>query len=121
MFRPNSTCYIRRITESFNVYGEAQFGDKELIPFAQVRYDTKAEDTTVRADSSATRGNTKEFQASGRLLVPISVKPNWGDLFIVHGKVFRAKQIEPRYNVLGILDHYQVDYEKSQDVFGDEV
>ena len=120
MFRPNGTCFIRRKSQTFNVYGEATFGPKETIPFAQVRYDTKVEDTTVRADSSATRGNTKEFQASGRLLVPVTVVPKWGDLFIVHGFVFRAKQVEPRFNVLGVLDHYQVDYEKSEDLFGDE-
>jgi hypothetical protein len=120
MFRPNNFCYVRRKLPGYNKYGEENYGDKEKIPFAQVRYDTKKEDSTVRADSSATRGNIKEYHASGRLLVPVSVKPDWGDLFIVHGKVFRVKQLEPRYNVLGQLDHYQIDYEKAADLFGDE-
>jgi hypothetical protein len=120
MFIPNGTCYIRRKLNSFTKYGEPAYGNKTSIPFAQVRFDAMTEDSTVRADSSATRGNIKEFHASGRLLVPASVAPSWGDLFIVHGKVFQAKQVEPRYSVLGVLDHYQVDYIKSDDLFGDE-
>ena len=120
MFIPNGYCQIRSLLPTFNAYGEPDYGPKTTIPFAQVRYDTGITDSTVRADSSATRGNVKEFKASGRCLVPVTIKPTWGDIFIIHGKTFRAKQVEPRYNVLGQLDHYQVDYEKAEDLFGDE-
>lgn len=121
MFIPNATCYIRRKGIGFDKYGQTKHGAKTAIRFALVRYDTKTEDSTVRADSSATRGNIKEFTASGRILVPTSVKPTWGDLLIIYGKVYRVKTLEPRFNVLGALDHYEIDYEKAEDLFGDEV
>ena len=120
MFIPNGYCQIRKLLPSFNVYGEPEYGPLETIPFAQVRFDTKIEDSTVRADSSATRGNVKEFHASGRCLVPKTVIPNWGDIFIIHGKTYRCKQVEPRYNVVGQLDHFQVDYSKAEDYYEDE-
>jgi hypothetical protein len=85
-----------------------------------VRRDTKTEDTTVRADSSATRGNSKEFVATGRILVKPNVKPNWDDLLIVEGKVYRIKEVETRFNVAGKLDHYELDFEKAEDMFRDE-
>lgn len=120
MFIPNNTCFMRRKGVGFDKYGQPSFGNKQKIKYALVRYDTVTEDSTVRADSSATRGNIKEYHASGRILVPINVVPDFGDLFIIEGKVFRAKKVEPRYNVLGRLDHYQIDYEKTDDAYGDE-
>jgi hypothetical protein len=120
MFVPNGKCQIRRKLPGLNKYGEPLYGNKQTIPFSQVRFDTMTSPSTVRADASATRGTSEEFHASGRLLVPASVAPTWGDLFIVHGKVVRCKQLEPRYNVLGQLDHFQIDYEKALDIFGDE-
>lgn len=119
MFIPNNTCYIRR-AGGVNRNGEKTFSPKESIRFGLVRFDLKVEDSTVRADSSATRGNVKEFHASGRILVPVSVKPNYGDIVIVEGRVFRIKEVEPRFNVLGFLDHYELDLARSEDKFGDE-
>lgn len=121
MFIPNGTCYTRKKTSGFDKYGQPTYTAKQLIKYALVRFDTKTEDSTVRADSSATRGNIKEFHASGRILVPTIVAPKFGDIFIIEGKVYKAKGVEPRYNVLGKLDHYQIDYEKAEDLFGDEV
>lgn len=120
MFVPNRTCIIRRQTGTFDRYGQATFAPAVSIRFALVRFDTKAEDTTVRADSSATRGNIKEFHASGRILVEKRYMVSTGDLVVFDGKVFRIKEVEPRYNVLGKLDHYECDLEKSEDNFGDE-
>lgn len=120
MFIPNRTCEIRRKGTTKNVFGQPTFGSPETIKFALVRFDTKTEDSTVRADSSATRGNIKEFHASGRILVKPDVNPKWGDLVIVDKKVFRIKEVEPRYNVLGMLDHIELDLEKFEDMFGDE-
>jgi hypothetical protein len=85
------------------------YGPKKRIPMGLVRFDLKVDISTVRADASATRGNVKEFHASGRILVPVSVNPKTGDLFIIEGEYFKAGEIEPRYNILGKLDHYEID------------
>ena len=120
MFIANRTCQIRRKSKSFDAYGQPSYGQKENIRFALVRFDTKTEDSTVRADSSATRGNIKEFHASGRVLIDKRHIPVHGDILIVDNKVFRIKEVEPRYNVQGQLDHYECDLEKFEDLFGDE-
>lgn len=120
MFRSNRSCRIRRKLNQYDKYGQPLYASPETIKFALVRFDTKVEDTTVRADSSATRGNVKEFHATGRILVEKLSKPGYGDLVAFDGKVFRVKEVEPRYNVLGKLDHYECDLEKSEDLFGDD-
>lgn len=119
MFIPNRTCGLRRKGETYTVFGQVEYGAIETIKFALVRFDTKTEDSTVRADSSATRGNIKEFHASGRVMVKPNVNPSWGDLLIIDTKVFVIKEVEPRYNVLGKLDHYELDLEKFEDIFGE--
>ena len=120
MFRANRTCQFRQKLKQYDIYGEAQYAPPVNVRFALVRFDTKVEDTTVRADSSATRGNVKEYQATGRILVEKGFKPNWGDIVFFDGKTFNVKEVEPRYNVLGKLDHYECDLEKSEDRFRDE-
>jgi hypothetical protein len=121
MFRPNRICQFRPKMNQYDEYGMAMFAPTVSVPFALVRFDTKVDDTTVRADSSATRGNVKEYSASGRILVVKTFKPAWGDMVTFDGKVFKVKEVEPRYNVLGLLDHYECDLEKSEDIFGDEL
>lgn len=112
---------MRRKSSIKDKYGKATFGAKENIQFALVRYDTRSSDTTVRADSSASRGNIRELHTSGRCLVPVAVGPSRGDLIIINGLVFSCMEIEPRYNVLGKLDHYEIDFEKAEDIYGDEI
>jgi hypothetical protein len=120
MFIPNRIAYIRRKSLSADMYGQYIYGEKEAVHYGLVRFDTKIEDSTVRADSSATRGNIKEFHASGRVLLHKKHNPNFGDLLVVENKVFEVKGVEPRFNVLGKLDHWQCDLEKYEDLYGDE-
>ena len=119
-FIPNRIGHIRRKPKTADAYGQFTYGKKEAMKFALVRFDTNTEDSTVRADSSATRGNIKEFHSTGRILTVVATKPKWGDLIIFDGKVFRIREVEPRYNVQGKLDHYEVDFEKAEDKYGDE-
>lgn len=120
MFIPNRIAYLRRKSKNADMYGQHTYGQKEAVHYALVRYNTSIEDSTVRADSSATRGNVKEFHSTGRVLLHKKHNPAFGDLIIVEGKVFEIKGIEPRFNILGILDHWQVELEKFEDLYGDE-
>lgn len=123
MFIPNATCVIRR-SANYDKYGQPIQGPRETIRCALVRYDLKTADSTVRADSGATRGNIKEIISTGRVLLDKTVNPNRGDLLILsfEGRsiVFKIKEVEPRINVLGVLDHWEVDIEKSEDKLGDQ-
>lgn len=120
MFIPNRTLKLRRISTTYDRYGQASYSAPVSVRFALVRYDTKIEDTTVRADSSATKGNTKEYKASGRILIEKRFTPKHGDMILLEDRVFKIKEVEPRYNVLGKLDHYECDFEKCEDKFGEE-
>lgn len=120
MFIPNRTCLLRKKQYRYDVYGQAKYSDPVVVKFALVRFDLRIADTTVRADSSATRGNVQEFQASGRILIEKKTKPEHGDLVIFDERIFRIREVEPRYNVMGKLDHYECDLEKSEDNFKDE-
>jgi hypothetical protein len=114
MFIPNNFCYMQKKMPGHTGSGDALFGPRKRIPYSLVRFDLKVDDSTVRADSSATRGNVQEFHASGRILVPVSVKITWGDLLFINDQQFKVSEVEPRYNVLGILDHYEVDTVRSE-------
>lgn len=120
MFIPNRIAYLRRKSKNADMYGQYSYGQKEAVHYALVRYDTSIQDSTVRADSSATRGNIKEFHASGRILMHKMHNPTYGDVVVVEKRVFVIKEVEPRFNVLGILDHWECDLEKFEDLYGDE-
>jgi hypothetical protein len=120
MFIPNRIAYLRRKSKNTDMYGQYTYGQKEAVHYGLVRYNTLMEDSTVRADSSATRGNIKEFHSTGRVLIAKKFNPSFGDLIVVENKVFEIKGVEPRFNILGLLDHWQCELEKYEDLYGDE-
>ena len=123
MFIPNGICFIRRVTSTKNIYGDRVYksGPQEKIKYALIHWNTSLADSLVRNTSSVTRGNVEELQSTGRILVLPNVKPSYEDIFIINGYVFKAKQIWPRYSVLGNLDHYQIDLVKTDNTLGDGI
>jgi DNA-binding transcriptional regulator/RsmH inhibitor MraZ len=67
--------------------------------------------TPVRADSSASRGAAEEKVAVSKILFPKTVAIDTNDKFEIDGKILRVTGIEERKNVLGQLDHFEVDFE----------
>lgn len=108
MFRPNLKCEVAGF--SFNdVYGKRVYKPYTTVPFAIVKMEVSVDKTSVRTDSSATRGSAHEILADARFLFPTYVKLKPGDRIKFGDDLFTVESVHPRYSVLGIFDHWQVD------------
>jgi len=108
MFIPNTTASVRRRTGT-NVRAEEVFGAASTIACAVVRLEAKEQKTSVRADSSASRGAADEHVTDAKMLFPKTFRPQKGDRVLVQSIDLRVVSVHPRLNVLGLLDHYETD------------
>ena len=108
MFLPNIRCQYQR-RGPLDIYGKASFEPVKNGMCGIVRLESASEATSVRADSSASRGSAKEELITGRLLFPASVKLQQGDVVIVQGMKLTVQSVWPRHSVTGKLDHWQLD------------
>lgn len=96
---------------SLDVYG----GYKHLEPHgarcAVVRLVTGEDKTSVRADSSASRGHADEIITKSRLLFPPKTEIAVDDLVELLGIKLKVTDIQIRIAVSGVLDHLQVELE----------
>lgn len=112
MFFPN------QIVKHFPAPGYDAFGKLAPVPTtggkdwraAIVKVINRSERTTVRADSSASRGNAEEMVADVVVLIePAALnKVNVDDVIRVAGSDYQVTLIRLRFSVLGHLDHIQV-------------
>lgn len=110
MFIPNTFGLLARRTTR-NIHSEWSYGVAKRVPCAIVHLTKGAEKTTVRADSSASRGNAEESVAAAKILFPTSVNIQVNDRFEIKGVYLRVVKIEPRNDVLGRHDHNEIDLE----------
>ena len=68
----------------------------------------KAQHTTVRADSSATRGFAEESIIDAKFLFEATTKLDIDDKITVDGFNVRVHGIFPRRTANGILDHIEI-------------
>jgi hypothetical protein len=108
MFIPNMDCKVRRVIGT-SVYGKPTFGNLEPAMCGIVRLEEMSEKTSVRADSSASRGSAMEDKILSRILVPESVRLKQGDELIVAGFTLVVQSVWPRFAIDGRQDHWQLD------------
>ena len=108
MFRPNLKCKVSKVTGT-DLYGKRTYGTPETVPFAIVKLERSSEKTSVRTDSSASRGSAQEILADARFLFPKNVTLQEGDLIEFGDFKLTVVSVWPRYRVTGELDHWQVD------------
>lgn len=108
MFRPNAIGALRRVVGR-DVQNRETLGPEIECPFAPVKLSRDVERTTVRADSSATRGQADEVVSASKILVVAYVQPRLGDRFIYNGQTWKISAVHPRTSVAGVLDHYECD------------
>lgn len=112
MFIANLTGTIRSVIGR-DIHGRHQFGPERPCAFAIVSLKISAIKTTVRADSSASRGSADETVVErGKILIPsfITVVKN-DDIFEYQSRKYRIASVHPRYSVNGVFDHWEVDVE----------
>lgn len=108
MFRPNLTCDVAVMTGQ-DLYGKRTYGDWVAKRFAIIKLEQSTDKTSVRTDSSASRGSAKEILADARFLFPKDVVLKEGDRIRFGNFTLTVKSVWPRHRVTGELDHWQVD------------
>lgn len=108
MFRPNLTCEIAAMGAP-DVYGKRSYDAWEPALFAIVKLEQRADKTSVRTDSSASRGSAKEILADARFLFPKNVVLKQGDRIRFANFTLTVVSVWPRHRVTGEMDHWQVD------------
>jgi len=108
VFKPNLTGTLQTV-KARDVHGRPTWGEATPCAFAIVNLDVGALKTSVRADSSASRGSADETAAMNAvILMPAHTQIKIGDLFGFEDAKFLIKNIHPRRSVTGKLDHLQV-------------
>ncbi len=110
MFQPNTFGLWSKLTGT-NAYGETTWARAKKVACAVVGLEGQLKKTSVRADSSASRGSADEKVSVAKLLFPVVVKPKIGDRFEFNGMKLRFILVQPRYAVTGVLDHYECEFE----------
>lgn len=108
MFVPNLKCQIQKASESTDVYGMPIPGVKKNELMAIVEMRMMAVKSSVRADSSASRGNAQEIECDARFLLTTKTVAAINDILIFGSHKFRIVSIFPRHDVQGRLDHFEV-------------
>ena len=109
MFIPNNKGVLKKFTSN-NQYGEPQYAAGVIVPCGVVHLNKKITKTSIRVDSSASRGASEEFISVSKVLFKSNVIVKPEDRFELAGFTLKAIGIENRYSVSGNLDHFEVDF-----------
>lgn len=108
MFRPNLACRIQLSSGENDVYGQPIPGQYVTERCAVVKLVASNEKSSVRADSSASRGNAMEMEALSTILLTTRTRARIDDIVEVAGYKLRVQAMHPRFDVNGRFDHYEV-------------
>jgi len=109
MFLPNTDCWITAQTLEADIYGRRIEGARRHERCGVVKLLVENGKTSVRADSSASRGNADEYVADAVLLFPATSQVQYGEKVEIAGFELKVSGVFPRFTVQGVLDHYQVE------------
>lgn len=112
MFIPNATCRLYRHTNIKDLYGAYVFDAPVTVRCSVISLDLKVAKTSVRVDSSASRGRAEEEVGLATLLFLPNTQITEGDVVQVDGQVLEVIRLFPRRDVLGKVDHITVDLRK---------
>ena len=93
----------------FDLKGKPIWSAAAQIKVAIVTLRGKIEKTSVRADSSASRGRAEESRVDGTVLVPPGVVIKFEDRLTVMNVPYEVASVFPRIGLNGVLGHNQVD------------
>lgn len=107
MFQPNLVGKLSRLTGR-DVHARELYSDPVDCPFGVVNLEVGSQKTSVRADSSASRGAADEIAAKrAKILVAPYVTIEVGDKFQFDGMNFRISSKHTRRSVIGVVDHFE--------------
>lgn len=105
---PNINATLRRKT-GYDANGRPVWGAASNIKLAIVTLRHVTERSSVRADSSASRGRAEESRADGIILVPPEIALSTEDRISMLGRSYEITMAFPRHGLDGSLGHTQVE------------
>lgn len=106
MYFPKNKCTVSSTVT--DVFGKEQITATWPEKCAIVSIVQSDEKTPVRTDTSATRGNAKELISDAIILLGPKSKVKMSYVLQVEGFKLSVVGIQPRFNIDGRLDHYEV-------------
>lgn len=107
MFRPNQRArYLARIGR--DRHAREVYAEPVEIGVGIVSLGSAIQKTTVRSDSSGSRGAAEETATTGVFLVASTVTARRDDMIEFMGESYRILRAEPRFTSWGKLDHFEI-------------
>ena len=104
LFNPNTTCVIIK-NSGYNDYGEPQYGERVVEKCAVLNAGISTKKSSVRADSSASRGNAWENIADYWFIFMPDTVADIDDLVEFNGHQLKIIKLIPRYSLTAEHDH----------------
>lgn len=108
MFKANQPCRIQLASGKNTVHGQPIPGVWVRERCSVVKLVISSQKSSVRADSSASRGNAREEQADAVILLNPNSQATINDVIEVAGHKLRIMAFHLRYDVTGRLDHKEI-------------
>ena len=96
----------------YTATGDATYGKPRQVGVSVVRLETMVRPTSIRTDKSGSQGRSDEMVLDGRLLLDNGSSPKGGDLIEVRGITYEIVDVYPRYDMDGLINHFQVDVKR---------
>lgn len=111
-FKPQFKGLLHR-KEGYDETGATYFDKSEPVRFSYIRFREQMRGTSIRSDKSGSKERASEFYADVRIALYPNVVPDFEDeLELDDNKRYRIHSIIPRYEIINIVNHYQIDLEK---------
>lgn len=107
MLMPNQVCYLIKSAGN-DVYGQPKPGVRSKERCSIVKMPTVDVKSSIRADSSASRGTAHELQTNGTVLLTSVTKALMHDILEIRGQQMKIIGVQPRWDATGALDHIEV-------------
>ena len=109
LFRPNKICLLYKKVGMSGIGAKLKYADKPITErCAILRALQSTAKSSVRADSSASRGAAWEVTCDYFLLFTPATKCDLDDMLMVDGMRLKVKSKRAQYSVTGKLDHYEI-------------
>jgi hypothetical protein len=108
MFRPTSRLRVQR-SAGYTLHGQPKPGRWTSEGCTVLLLRAQGQRTSVRADSSASRGASDEPIADARLLVGPDTAARLNDRIELLGLQLRVTAKEPQLDIFGAIDHYRIE------------
>jgi hypothetical protein len=110
MFSPNLPCLVYLSSGTSDIHGQPTPSTTSIAErCAVVKLATVNQKTSIRADSSGSRGNAREIIVDAVILLTPTTKANIDDIIKVNSVGIRITTKQPQFDIQGNIDHYRVE------------